>query len=420
MGIRSRWILFILLMLPAVLAGHDEAPKAGEWHIWAPRAEIRPTGIVLGDGQLILASTPVAFGGWTRRYEGFHPGDWVRFAVEYRGEGLTEPRNQVLVRLEWKNARGERVGEPEFAGLERELGGWRATEGTVQAPSGAHAADLQLYVYRAGEATVAFRNPVVVEVPAPSKRPVRIAAINYRPAKARGGEENARQLADFLARELQQPADLIVLGEGVTVVGSSKKYEDVAEAANGPTARILGEVARARHSWLVAGIYERDGANIFNTAILLNREGKLAGKYRKVYLPREEVERGLAPGDDWPVFQTDFGKLGLMICYDVFFADPANALALGGAEVIAMPIWGGNETLAKARSIEGRVFLVAAGYDHPTYIQDPNGERLATATKSPSIAWVEVDLARPYREEFLGDMRARRSRETRRGVGLNR
>ena len=52
----------------------------------------------------------------------------------------------------------------------------------------------------------------------------------------------------------------------------------------------------------------REGATVYNTAVLIDRHGEVAGKYRKVYLPREEVERGLTPGTHFPVFQTDFGK----------------------------------------------------------------------------------------------------------------
>jgi predicted amidohydrolase len=243
-----------------------------------------------------------------------------------------------------------------------------------------------------------------------------VASVNYRPAKSPGGKGNVEALQKFTAEKLSQPVDLIVFGEGVTVVGSGRKYEEVAEPAQGYTAEELAKLARSKHSYVVAGIYERDGDVIYNTAILLDRAGKLAGKYRKVYLPREEVERGLFPGKEMAVFETDFGKLGLMICYDVFFAEPAKALAMRGAEIIAMPIWGGNETLARARSIEGRVFLAAAGYDHPTYVQDPNGERLAEARENYSIAYAEIDLSRRYREPYLGDMKARRQRETLKGL----
>jgi predicted amidohydrolase len=99
----------------------------------------------------------------------------------------------------------------------------------------------------------------------------------------------------------------------------------------------------------------------------IDRAGNLIGKYRKVYLPREEIEGGLSPGSDYPVFRTDFGKVGLMICWDVQYADPARALALRGAEMILMPIWGGNQTLGKARAIENRVFLISSGYDYPLH-----------------------------------------------------
>jgi predicted amidohydrolase len=147
--------------------------------------------------------------------------------------------------------------------------------------------------------------------------------------------------------------------------------------------------------------------------VLIGRHGEIAGIYRKVQLPDEEVQGGLTPGNDYPVFQTDFGTIGLMTCYDVMFPDTAHALARQGAEIILMPIWGGDETLAKARAIENKVFLVASGYDHPTYIMDPDGERLATATEKGTAAVFTIDLSKRYLDYWMGDMRARRRKEER-------
>ena len=158
---------------------------------------------------------------------------------------------------------------------------------------------------------------------------------------------------------------MILLPEGITVVGTGKSFADVAETVPGPTTQRLGELARKHNSYIVAGLYEREGPAIYNTAVLIDREGNVAGKYRKVQLPYEEIEGGLTPGNDYPVFQTDFGTVGLMICYDSQFAEPAQALAGRGAEIIFMPIWGGIETLARARAIENKVFLVSSGYDFP-------------------------------------------------------
>jgi predicted amidohydrolase len=73
-----------------------------------------------------------------------------------------------------------------------------------------------------------------------------------------------------------------------------------------------------------------------------------------------------------------------------------------------MPIWGGNETLAKARAIENRVFLATSGYDYPTHILDPDGETLAVAPdESGSVAYATIDLNRRYLDDWLGDMRGR-------------
>ncbi len=414
--LRRRWILSIGLILCAFNApAHEDNGNREEWQIWSPRLEQKPAGIKLPDGSLILtaAATPAAFGGWVKNVNGVQPGLWFRFEAEFQSEGLSDPRTQVLIRLQWRDIRWDPVGEPEYAWREEKSGPWTRLFEEVQAPPNARRAELQLWLYNAGQGAVVFRNPAVELTDAPAPRPVRIATVNYRPANAEGGAANISRLLEVTRAALDKPADLLVFGEGVTVVGSKKKYADVAEPANGPTAKMLGELAREKNTWIVAGIYERDGDFIYNTAILLDRKGALAGKYRKVMLPREEIERGLSPGDKMRVFETDFGKLGIMICYDVFFSEPTKALAMAGAEVVAMPIWGGNEWLAKARSIEGRFTLASSGYDHPTYIQDPYGDRLSEAKSNGSIAWAEVDLAKQYREKWLGDMRARRMRETR-------
>jgi hypothetical protein len=87
-------------------------------------------------------------------------------------------------------------------------------------------------------------------------------------------------------------------------------------------------------------------------------------------------------------------------------------LARNGAEVIAMPIWGGDETLAKARAIENKVFLVASGYDHPTYVMDPEGVRVASAVRGEA-AITTIDLGQRHWDPQLGDMKARRMKEER-------
>jgi len=146
---------------------------------------------------------------------------------------------------------------------------------------------------------------------------------------------------------------------------------------------------------------------------LIDRKGKLAGKYRKTHLPREEWEAGITPGDEYPVFETDFGKIGLTICWDVQFPEPSRAMALKGAEIILLPIWGGSDVLARARAIENHIFMITSSYDMRSFIVDPAGKVLAEATKENPIASAELRLDEKIFQPWLGDMKNRTWRERR-------
>jgi predicted amidohydrolase len=342
------------------------------------------------------------------------PGKWYRLSAYYRPEGLTYEPLQVLARLDWKSADGKRAGQPHYAYRTTREGDWRRVTVEAPAPEKAAAVAIQLYLSNAPYATVWWDDIALESIPAPGPREVTVAAINFRPKGSTGSAaESVRLFVDTIEKSVPPKTDLIVLPEGITIVNTGKKYAEVAEPIPGPTTATLGEVARRRSAWIAAGIYEREGVALYNTAVLIDRQGKVAGKYRKVYLPREEIDGGLTPGNDYPVFETDFGRLGMMICWDVQYADPARALALRGAELILLPIWGGNETLGKARAIENHVFLVSSGYDYPTYVMDPNGEMLATAPERGAAAVAKIDLNRLYPDPWLGEMRNRFFKELR-------
>ena len=193
---------------------------------------------------------------------------------------------------------------------------------------------------------------------------------------------------------------------------------DMAEPIPGPDTEFLGKLAKEKNAYIVAGLLEREGKAVYNTSVLIDRKGALVGKYRKVYLPREELEGGVTPGDGYPVFDTDFGRVGMMICYDVFFPDPARALAAQGAELILLPIWDGPERLTVARALENNVFLAVSSYGLPALVLNPDGDALANTKENGTVAYATIDLNRSYADEWLGDMRTRRLREIRADVPL--
>lgn len=388
--------------------------NSAAWTPWSARAEIAP--VTAREGELLTISgggNPAAYGGWVRRVDSIRPAAWYRLTASYRASGVPAENWQVVARVDWRAADGRRAGQPEYAAWARRDGEWTRLEATIPAPDGAVSARVELLLANAENGRVAWRDVQLTEAVEPAQRRVRIASINLRPRDVSSPAEGVRQFIDTAERRIQGKVDLILFPEGITVVGSTKRHAEVAESVPGPTTESLAALARKHSAWVAAGIYERDGAAIYNTSVLLDREGRLAGKYRKVYLPREEIESGLTPGSGYPVFQTDFGRVGMMICYDVFFPDPARALAAQGADIILMPIWGGDETLASARAIENGVFLVASGYDHPTYVMDPNGKRVAQAPQRGEAAIAEIDLTRRYADPWLGDMRTRRIKELR-------
>jgi len=392
------------------------------WTTWSSRSETAPRtwveGLVsLGEpGSLAVSGDGKlgCFGGWQRVLQGIEPGGWYRFTVHYRSTGVTSENWQIQPRLDWRKGNGERAGEVDYAYRSSREGDWTSVTLQTQAPAESAAVALQLFLAHAAQGTVWWDDIQFERVATPTPRPVTIASVNLRPEATGSPEKSVEEFMETAERVVPVHTDLVVLPEGITVVGTGKSYAEVAESVPGPTTKRLGEFARKHRTYLVAGLYEREGQVVYNTAVLLDREGHLAGKYRKVYLPREEMEQ-LTPGNDYPVFQTDFGTLGIMTCYDVAYADPARGLTAGGAEIVVMPIWGGDQTLARARAIENQVYLVASGYDHPTYIMDPSGEWLATARERGSAAVATVDLAKCLRQpnNNMGDMRNRLPKELR-------
>jgi predicted amidohydrolase len=291
----------------------------------------------------------------------------------------------------------------------------------VQAPEKAGAVNIELYLQNAPQATVWWDEISFEAIPDPGPRKVTVASINYRPGKQKkpgSAKLNIEKFIQAAEKAIPGDVDLILFPEATSAVDTGLSYVEVADTVPGSITRQYGELARRKNAYIVAGIDEREGAAVYNSAVLIDREGRVIGKYRKVYIPREEIEVGITPGTDYPVFETDFGRIGMMICWDVQYPEPARALALRGAEIILLPIWDGHETLITARAIENQVFLVASSYGSPTQILDPNGEQLALAPEVGTAAIAAIDLNKRYIDPWLGDMKARSVKEYRGDVPI--
>jgi predicted amidohydrolase len=337
----------------------------------------------------------------------------VVFNARYQAKNVATPVRSVLASVLWFDGKGKQIEQTEFpvSWPEKDGQGWVKVTGTYRVPEKASEAQLEVRLRWAAGGEVAWKDVELKKTEAPAARKVKVAAVNHRPRGTKSARENLEQFAKFVDEAGKEHADIICLPEGITVCGNGKTYAQVAEPIPGPATEFLGECAKRNHAYVVAGVYEREGKMVYNTAVLLGRDGKLMGKYRKVCLPREEIDGGITPGTEYPVFDTDFGRIGMMICWDVSYPEVARELSARGAEMIFMPIWGGNETLAKARAIENQVYVVASGYDFRTAIYDKAGEEMAKAGEGSGIVYSEMDLNQRLMWPWLGDWRARIWRE---------
>ena len=137
----------------------------------------------------------------------------------------------------------------------------------------------------------------------------------------------------------EQGADLIVLPElassGYVFDGEAEAQRSAEDPDDGPTVRALREVCAMHGCHIVAGISERDGECRHNSAVLVGPAGRMA-TYRKLHLYYDE-QSWFVPGDELPIVDLPFGRVGMIICFDLWFPEPARALALAGAEIIAVP-----------------------------------------------------------------------------------
>lgn len=281
-----------------------------------------------------------------------------------------------------------------------------------RAPAKARRATVELHLQWAPKAQAQWTVATFQETEPEPARKVRLATIHHRPT-GKSPRANCEEFAPLVAEAARQGADLVVLGETVHYVGVGKKPHEVAEPIPGPSTEYFCDLAKKLGLYIVVSFYERDGRVIYNVAVLIGPDGRVIGKYRKVCLPHAEIEAGVMPGSEYPVFDTKFGKVGLMVCYDGFFPEVARELTKRGAEVIAWPVWGCDPLLARARANENRVFIVSSTYMDAganwmlSAVYDRDGTPLAVAQKWDTVAVTEVDLngrhVGPYN---LGDFHA--------------
>jgi predicted amidohydrolase len=181
------------------------------------------------------------------------------------------------------------------------------------------------------------------------------------------------------------------------VRGSAK---ETALRLEGAVLDTLGAVARRNKTYVVVPLYLAEDAakkKVYNACVLLDRQGKVAGIYRKVYPVDSgkagQLEGGVLPGKEFPVFACDFGKVGMQICYDIYFDPGWETLARKGAELVIWPTQSPQIIGAQCRAHQHHYYVLSSTWRNNVSLVDPTGAVIARQTEQPGTLVEQIDLS---------------------------
>ncbi|HWO95543.1 MAG TPA: carbon-nitrogen hydrolase family protein [Bacillus sp. (in: firmicutes)] len=220
-------------------------------------------------------------------------------------------------------------------------------------------------------------------------------------------EKNLEKMHEYMKEASQQECDVILFPElALTGYFTREKTPELAEDKNGSSIALLRRWAQQYNMMVIAGFPEKVDEEIYNSAVIIGRDGELLGTYQKVHLWDEEYKYFKA-GDTFPVWKTEFGTIGVMICYDTEFPETARILAEKGAEIILAPtanmtpLEHSQRIYIQSRAAENQVFVATTnriGIEENTFFfgqsaaANPFGELLVIGDGQENQYYVDIDF----------------------------
>lgn len=248
---------------------------------------------------------------------------------------------------------------------------------------------------------------------------MKVAAIQMPTVKDK--IQNIRIAGTYIEKIKAENPDFVILPEMFCCPYQTENFPVYAEKEGGPSWQAMSDYARKYHIYLIAGSMPEadDVGKVYNTSYIFDRDGKQIGKHRKAHLFDINVKNGqhfkesdtLTSGDHATVFDTEFGKMGVMICYDIRFPEFARTMVLDGARMIFVPAafnmttgpahW---ELTFRARALDNQIYMLGcapardtqAGYiswGH-SIVTDSWGKVMKQLDEKEGILIEEIDLDR--------------------------
>lgn len=231
-------------------------------------------------------------------------------------------------------------------------------------------------------------------------------------------EENLAHARELVHRGAQAGADILILPEMFACPYENSAFLENAEESGGQIWQSLSSMAAEEGVYLIGGTFpEQEGERLYNTCFVFDRKGRQIARHRKTHLFDVDVEGGqrfkesdtFTPGNDITVFDTEFGKMGLCVCFDMRFPELSRIMAQEGAKVVFVPAafnmttgplhW---EVMFRSRAVDNQLFTVGcapARDEKGSYVSygnsiavDPWGKVLARADAMEEVLVAELEL----------------------------
>ncbi len=234
-------------------------------------------------------------------------------------------------------------------------------------------------------------------------------------------ETNRSKALSLIKRAIQVDAKIVVLPEACNTGLIAENYRNVGNAEE--ELNLILKLSERKDILIIAGVVERESGRLYNSVCLIHR-GEIRGKYRKILpFPLTDEREHFTPGNELGLFETPFGRIGVLICYEIRFPELSRALMKNGAEIIAIPAefpsariehW---KTLIRARAIENQLYVIATNcvddegkYNGHSAIIDPYGKVLNEAGELQEMIFARINLEKVKESRksypFLDDLKA--------------
>lgn len=404
---------------------------------WAPTDEASPV-LESSVGTAYLSAgngTNICAGGWDFDYGPVKAGTSFGILVKVKTEKLNLGSHPLTCTVHWsklpQNGSHLNTSIFECESLQSEnKNGTSYFKGTVTAPSEASSLVVRCSFRWSKKGKAFWKAPVVTVLPRQKiNRKVRIAIVTGRQGQHQKRHDTTDYNLGLYSRlcervcRIKKP-NLVVLPEtalqwNLKISGSPGYQTEVAFRANSREVQVFQRIARKYKTRIVLPIWERDGGAIFNTSLLISSKGAIEGKYRKVHLwPIGEDRTVVSPGTKIPVYETEIGKIGMIICQDNSAPESARTVGLKGGEILAISIMGDHradrftpgkpvyhedrwKAIFRTRAIDNQLYLAIARNEvRGSCIIDPEGEILVWNDGTKEFITADIDLNKQYRSWF--------------------